>query len=73
VAKEPVKKGQDFIPLSGFALTRMTMEVNQEHVSHKPNHKPKRCFCDAFKSWSHAQRIPLSVRPCQVENQWLTC
>jgi hypothetical protein len=71
--KIPVKKGQDFSPLRGFALSGMMVEVNQKHVSHKSNHKPKSYFYDAFESWSHAQRIPLSVRLCQVENQWLTC
>jgi hypothetical protein len=67
--KIPVKKEQDFSPLRGFALRGMMMEVKQKHVSHEPNHEPKSSFYDAFESWSHAQRIPLSVRPCQVQNQ----
>jgi hypothetical protein len=73
VAKDTRKEGARLQPAEGFALRGMMMEVKQKHVSHKPNHKPKSCFYDAFESWSHAQRIPLSVRPCQVENQWLTC
>ena len=42
---------------------RMMMEIQQQHVSYKTHHKPRRGFYDSFESWSHAERIPFQCIP----------
>jgi hypothetical protein len=37
----------------------MIVEVKQQHVSYKTNHKPHRRFHDSFEFRSHEESIPL--------------
>src|ERR1700688_4883355 len=50
------------------SLTGMVVEVKQQHVRYKTNHKPGRRFQNSFKSRCHDERIPSIPIPCQVSN-----
>src|ERR1700688_147495 len=44
--------------LSKPALTGVVMEVKQQHVGHKTNHKPNCRFDYSLELWGHERRIP---------------